>query len=752
VLRFVAINIGVLLIPVLLGGVFFTTQISEIEVDVLDTNLRNLKLGRDLVENTIRSVDTAIDGVRDDRQLAQLTFLPYPLEGSEIAQIQRTHANSILPRIDDPYILEIILFFSDPRLILTTETVFLNPEFFYPTFYREKGVSTEQWISMMANPEPVRGEYQRTSIEFGSTSREAISLRYTLPLYPRSESRGSLLALLDGERIEELIGSMIVGDQGFALVVSDTGFWIADTGIVPVSLAELAAERSGDMFGSESGVFYEMASGVEWAISYARSDYNNWLYVVGTPVDIFFEQARRVETTFFLIGLAAVLVGIPVAIALAVRSSRPIVEVSQVLKDGVVLSGTPHRDPLRQLSSSVSELLRRNSNLSRVLEEQRPMVSRVVIERLFRGDFSSEEEALSYLRQFAAPHVGSSYVVACALIDSYFGIVNEEIVKEYYIKNSLVQNQLTEALPKNTMVHELGLNRIGIVMPLGPDREDRLDFQQYLIDAETTVNQPGNVRCVFSHGVVVDRLSEIPEGFSIAVAEIYATPLENGIMGHDSSTPVSEHSYFYPAETEARLINLIATGRESEAGGILDLIRRENLKTRSLTVQMLEAFAHELTGTRIKVLRRLGNLIETKEDDYEKQSGLSLEQHIDRLIDSLRELARSAQTIENQQIRHHRLLEYVDNNFRDTDMSLKLLSTQFKLSEVYVSHIFRQISGASFATYVEELRMHEAMRLLASTNETIEWVASRVGYRSTRAFRGAFKRKYGVSPSAVRNG
>jgi AraC-like DNA-binding protein len=63
---------------------------------------------------------------------------------------------------------------------------------------------------------------------------------------------------------------------------------------------------------------------------------------------------------------------------------------------------------------------------------------------------------------------------------------------------------------------------------------------------------------------------------------------------------------------------------------------------------------------------------------------------------------------------------------------------------------FQREFGATVRRYLTALRVREAERLLAETNEKIEAIASSVGYRGKKAFYDAFKRRTGASPLTVR--
>ena len=85
-------------------------------------------------------------------------------------------------------------------------------------------------------------------------------------------------------------------------------------------------------------------------------------------------------------------------------------------------------------------------------------------------------------------------------------------------------------------------------------------------------------------------------------------------------------------------------------------------------------------------------------------------------------------------------------------MGLSRVGGEFRMSESYLSTLFKEQSGGKFADYVEKLRIEKACELLQDKNNTVNDVAETVGYNSVQSFRRAFKRVKGVSPKELRLG
>ena len=82
--------------------------------------------------------------------------------------------------------------------------------------------------------------------------------------------------------------------------------------------------------------------------------------------------------------------------------------------------------------------------------------------------------------------------------------------------------------------------------------------------------------------------------------------------------------------------------------------------------------------------------------------------------------------------------------------TIESLSKQFYLDSSTLKREFRRVYGLPIATYLKEFRIHKAMELLSSTDESIASIATQVGYETQSKFAAAFKSATRLSPSAYR--
>ena len=95
------------------------------------------------------------------------------------------------------------------------------------------------------------------------------------------------------------------------------------------------------------------------------------------------------------------------------------------------------------------------------------------------------------------------------------------------------------------------------------------------------------------------------------------------------------------------------------------------------------------------------------------------------------------------------LTRYLQEHLSE-EISLNLLADVFHLNPQYIGQLFKNEIGVNFLSYLTNIRMERAEKLLVSTDLPVSEVAQRSGYADYRVFTKAFKKAEGVTPSQYR--
>ncbi|MGW0862987.1 helix-turn-helix domain-containing protein [Streptomyces sp. NPDC002611] len=85
-------------------------------------------------------------------------------------------------------------------------------------------------------------------------------------------------------------------------------------------------------------------------------------------------------------------------------------------------------------------------------------------------------------------------------------------------------------------------------------------------------------------------------------------------------------------------------------------------------------------------------------------------------------------------------------------LSVATLADHVGLSHNHLGRLFRAQLGTTVVAYIRGRRLSRAHHLLTRASLPVKAVAPMVGFRDLQSFNKAFRRAYGVPPTAVRNG
>ena len=90
---------------------------------------------------------------------------------------------------------------------------------------------------------------------------------------------------------------------------------------------------------------------------------------------------------------------------------------------------------------------------------------------------------------------------------------------------------------------------------------------------------------------------------------------------------------------------------------------------------------------------------------------------------------------------------YIDNNYADTELSLKKIADIFAYTDKYLSHIFKEGTGMNFSEYLTRLRIQRAIDLIGKGALDVSKIAYESGYHDSVYFSKVFKRYMQKTPN-----
>jgi len=95
------------------------------------------------------------------------------------------------------------------------------------------------------------------------------------------------------------------------------------------------------------------------------------------------------------------------------------------------------------------------------------------------------------------------------------------------------------------------------------------------------------------------------------------------------------------------------------------------------------------------------------------------------------------------------VLQYIKENYME-QISLYDIANVLNLSPSRTYHLFKEATGEKFKNFLTEIRVNEAKRLLADTDESVTDILIDCGFQSHATFYRSFNKIVGITPSDYR--
>lgn len=95
------------------------------------------------------------------------------------------------------------------------------------------------------------------------------------------------------------------------------------------------------------------------------------------------------------------------------------------------------------------------------------------------------------------------------------------------------------------------------------------------------------------------------------------------------------------------------------------------------------------------------------------------------------------------------IMDYIKENF-DKPLTNEMLSAMSGYHEYHLNRLFVKHVGTSVHKYILNIRINEAKKLLLTTEQSLTYIAEKVGFNSNTHFASYFKQMIGISPLKFR--
>lgn len=475
------------------------------------------------------------------------------------------------------------------------------------------------------------------------------------------------------------------------------------------------------------------------------SEQNDWVYYLVQPDSLCITSFSNYSSYFILFLVVAVTLGLLLVIALVKNNMRPI----------------------HQLDSELKEVISDRDQLQEVVDSTKPIICDTYIRQLMQGSVVAQSE-FDYIRQFL--HLDDQkyhYYVLYSIIYDNIEASDEQSDEQssFSAETSLLTNtdaeireKITAAMFKyfsfdSTLYVYMPENRVfAVLLPFADTADDvMISIQDKVLKLHEELMQKHSIWLYAGIGRASDSLANVWESFQQA-KEASGYTGKNYIFLPYEMIKKDSHVYYYPQELSSKLIHFISSGNKPQIMELFNLIHQENIEERSLPLHLLKFLLSDIRNTLLKARFSI-TATEQNQAALQALDTSFMEEHL--TFRSCEDIALSLCEIFSHKAEENNLIDtivsYIKEKYQDPSICLSKISDEFNISESYFSHMFKENMGLNFSVYLENMRLNEAASLMQQTDVNLSEIYLKVGYNNVTSFRRAFKKKFGITPSEMKN-
>lgn len=741
----------ILVIPSIGGYMSYLTSISVTQSISIENGVTQLQKSQEILERRMAEVEGFT------RQLAVNQELNVLMNESEnetnVYGIWKTMRNVLTFGQTNDFLQNYYIYLANYNLILTPGSTY-RPEHYYSNF-NYKDLSLQDWRKEVLETTH-RSEIKPLS-DFVSRGMQTSVITYmqSLPLDSFNDSSPAVaVVIIDEKNISSLLSGLTERYGGWVHISDAKGNTIVLQGSDEQKMVKMLDDPAFDK--NKVSQFYK-----DDLVITTRSDSNGWVYQTGIPQDILMENANKIKRISIQITGGTLIIGLIAGLILAYRNSAPINRMLSVMKEQFGKEEASERNEFDFLSGNIADMITKNKLLESELNRQLPLVRDAFLKRLIAGEFKTRDEIISAAKQADISMNQSTGYVGIVQINGYAGMDSVEILNELSASRSLLKQTLAD-LGVDVLMTDMGSDK---VVTLFFSREDGADKEQEAANITQTMEELATnvfneyrITILAGFGDLFTEVTEVSLSYDQAKQALeYAVYMNKKGIIWSSEAQIENTTYYYPLDSEQRLISTIRAGELEEAKRIVRAIIAQNMEQRELSIEMKHQLVGEMKGTFLKLLDQkafteYSDIESVKRRVIDIGSSESLETIQNEFFDIMEELcgliANKKKDIHIQIIKQ--IKDYTAKNYSDTELTLYRVAEQVERPEKYISQLFKEVTGVNFSDHLIKVRMDQAIILLKESGLTVDEIAVRVGYNSSHSFRRAFKRLMGVSPSAYR--
>lgn len=734
-----------LLVAIILFAVFASQCIQAIEKEVQHSNaiaLENMRYRIDGYAADVRSLsgtmtlDTRVQGIVNSDRYEDISKVELSALQKEYVQYTLLH-----DRLN-----EFFVYF--PHMGLWMRNRQANVDYAREGSAAYAGMLSQYSFSPEAWAEIVGGRHYGTnlfSIQGGDGKNWLVMVR-TLH-YPSYTTRFANLVVVLGW--EDVTGTTLDTDNGTVFIYSRATENLVSPEEKDWSAVTALPELSGDeSFGTVDLLF----EGKDSIVSYSVSEVDDRVYGLVVARSSFLGIIPVLTATFVGFCVLYVLISLSLVLVSVIRHYRWMRSISEVLRGHRQPDWMPQGNEYQQITASISSLVHENAEAVNQTNEQHLAVRKSLLRQLVYISDPLRLPSHVILSRYGIVFPSGTFLIVAVrpqeVMDNADMLVTELLeqslagegrtIYTLYENNMLVcivnaQTEGPELIAQAYAATQQVMDKLA--------KQYRLPGHAAISDA---VSEPGLLNAAFQQATrVFEYLQSAPETPVTCYPEINALPADTLLK--------------YSVETDKQLYASVTQGDFAAAYAVVS----DTLERNSRNVYSDEAMMYLTSNILNTIVCAADAALQDQwsPPDEKYLSDIYAQRTIDGLRATLRDMLRDiCEMISRHQAEQrsrktwetfHRVLEYVQANYTDMNLSVSGIAEDMNLSTTALSKMFKTEQGENLSAYIGRLRLEKAKAMILEGGK-LEDIAAGCGFGSQRTFLRVFKQAEGLTPTQYR--
>jgi AraC-like DNA-binding protein len=724
----------------------------SLEDQVRSTNVALLNLIQQKIEMMLREIDTNTINFIQEPEVAfflqgrfandDLRFNHFRMLNDRFKALMFANSN----------ISSFYLYSMDNKSLLT-DTTFSDEADFYDmnwrdTFTAMKGY--QQWLATRKITEVSSGV---------QIDKNVITLVRSYPLISHPQFRkGAIIVNVAENTVSNLIQDVDKQRAGQTLVINEQGMIISSQNKKQLFQSVSSIEGAPGLEQlKDSGYLTKNTDTGSFTTFYLTSAYNGWKYVSIIPNPEMNRPLQIIRNLLLTVAAGMFLLAIVIVFAVSNYTFRPL----ELFFRSFTEKRISRPGDLTYMEKFFKQIISDNETLQKQMHESLPALKWRLIMSLLMGDKTNYNRMKPYFDTLGINLYPVHFVVLVIELDRIQDIAAPRDVYLFTYAISNVAEELVTGVCKGVSV-EVTDGKVAVIMSF--EEEDSQVNQIQALQVADLVKDyvEGHFKQTVTVGVGRPHL--YLEGINHSYQEALNALKYKLIMGDNTVVSIddiagnNDNEQFYRITGMGdSVVRFIQDTDKVKLGAQLDKIFGEIIAS-NVPPEMIKQMCIQLIMKSIKVISDKGleikEFLDPKENIYNRIESCvnvdDIKTYISSFLHQLIVRTEEKRLSKGNNDTIKQVMEYVEQHYMDSDLSLNLLATQFRLSVPYLSKLFKETTETNFMDWLIQIRMEKSKDLLLDPKLRINAIAESVGYNSTQSFIRIFKKYTGQTPGEYR--